>query len=303
MSDSIHHKLYIVAESEYGTTPSGPTFGTLRHTSCSLALSKQGFRSAELNAHRNLQDFRHGNKQIGGDIGFELSYGTYDVLLEALLMGTWDTNVLKVGTTRRSFSFLRHFNNQEEVEFPFHLFKGVEINMLSLNVVAGKIVSGTFGTIGREVEYLGEAPASSAFQLPTTSKALDGFSGSVAIGGQNYPVTEISLKIENGLTPNFVLFDDRTSLPSSQMCSVTGEVGVRFEDAALLQAFADADESNLIFNLQLNGDSVAFNLPRVMLNGGQPDVGGEGPINLKIPFQAIYDAGNASSLVITRQPD
>ena len=303
MSDSIHHKLYIVPESEYGTTPSGPSFNTLRHTSCSLALSKQGFRSAELNAHRNLQDFRHGNKQIGGDIGFELSFGTYDAILEALLMGTWTDNVLKVGTTRRSFSVMRHFNDQDVPELPFHLFKGVEINMLSLSVVAGKIVTGTFGCIGREIEYLAVAPMDSVLGIPSTTKAMDGFSGSVAIGSQSYPVTEISLKVENGLTPNYVLFDDRTSLPSAQICSITGEVGVRFEDAALLQAFTDADESSLTFNLVLNSDQLSFTVVKMMLNGGQPDVGGEGPINLKIPFQGIYDAGQVSSLVIQRTPD
>lgn len=303
MSDSIHHKLHIVAETAYGVTPATPTLQTLRHTACSLALSKDSFRSAEINATRNLQDYRHGNRQIGGDIGVEISAGTYDVILESLLMGAWTANVLKIGQTRKSFSTLREFVDQTTAgQKKFHLFTGVELNKLALSMVAGRIVSGTFGVIGRDVSFSDDEPVDSVFDPVTTTLPMDTFTGSMTIGGVAYDVTELTVNIENGLTPNFVLFSDKTSLPSTQLCSLSGEIGVRFNSAVLLEAFAAGTKLALAFTISDGTKSYAFSIPKIMLNGGQPDVGGEGPINLKIPFQAVYDTGIASTVQITRVP-
>ncbi|MEX5533383.1 phage tail tube protein, partial [Pseudomonas syringae] len=76
MSDVIDHKLYAVLETVRGTTPATPAMSTVRHTSCNLGLSKETFRSEEIRTTRELKDFRHGNRQVGGEFGFELSYGT-----------------------------------------------------------------------------------------------------------------------------------------------------------------------------------------------------------------------------------
>ena len=304
MSDSIHHKLYLVPEATYGTTPATPALVNTRHTACSLALSKDSFRSAEINATRNLQDYRHGNRQIGGDIGIEMSAGTYDLALEALLMGSWTANVLKIGQTRRSFTALRNFVDQTTAgQKGFHKFIGVEFNKLALKLVAGKVVDGSFSVIGQDVSYSDTAPEDCTYVDPTTSKVMDAFTGSASIGGTAYGLTELNLTIENGLTPNFVLFSPLTELPSHQVCSVTGEIGVRFRNASLLETFLAGDQVALAFTIQDGaGKSYAFSLPKIMLNGGQPDVGGEGPVNLKIPFQAVYDTGDASTIKITRVP-
>lgn len=304
MSDSIHHQLFIVPEATYGTTPATPALSTVRHTSCSLALSKDTFKSNEIDASRNLKDYRHGNQQIGGDVGVEISSGTYDTLLEALLMGTWATNVLKIGTTRRSFSMLRKWTDQGTAgKKQHHLFTGCEVNKLALKLVAGKIIEGTFGFLGRDVSYADAAPTGATYPAATTTLPMDAFSGSASVGGASYNITELTLNLENGLTPNFVLFSSLTSLPSNQVCGVSGEIGLRFESAALLEAFKAATQMAFTFTIQdSNAKSYTFSMPKVMLNGGQPDAGGEGPVNLKIPFTAIYDGTDASTIKITRVP-
>ena len=84
------HGLSYIAESVFGTTPTPtPAMVYLRHTSCNLILTKDTFQSEELRDDRQISDFRHGVKQVKGDIGFELSYGEYDPFLEAALGGTW----------------------------------------------------------------------------------------------------------------------------------------------------------------------------------------------------------------------
>lgn len=301
MSDSIHHKLFMVPESAYGTTPATPALATVRHTSCSLALSKESFRSNEIDASRNIKDFRHGNMQIGGDIGVELSYGSFDTLLEMLLMGTWTGDILKIGTTRRSFTAVRQWTDQSGGAKPFHLFTGCEVNKFSLSLTAGKIITGSFGVIGREVNYSASAPTGATFPAVSTTLPFDTFAGELMLDDVTQTVTELSLTVENGLTPNFVLFSPYTERPSNQVCTITGEIGVRFTSAAMLESFLAGSKLSLAFNFaDVDGNSYAFDLPQIMLNGGQPDAGGEGPVNLKIPFQAVLDSSLGSTIAVTR---
>lgn len=89
MSESARHALHAIVESVYGTTPATPALKTIRHTGCTLALTKGSMVSEELRADRQISDMRHGVKQTGGEIQGELSYGTYDEFLEATLCGTW----------------------------------------------------------------------------------------------------------------------------------------------------------------------------------------------------------------------
>ena len=89
MSDSSRHSLHAILETDYGVTPATPEFKTVRHTGTTLGLTKQTMISEELREDRQIADFRHGNKQAGGDIMGEMSYGTYDDFLQAALLGAW----------------------------------------------------------------------------------------------------------------------------------------------------------------------------------------------------------------------
>lgn len=100
MADSARHSVYYDSETSYGATDSSPAFTHLRHTSCTLGLSKETNISEELNSHAQIVDSRHGNKTAGGDIGAELSYNSQNDIFEALLGGTWTTSAVTVtGTT------------------------------------------------------------------------------------------------------------------------------------------------------------------------------------------------------------
>lgn len=71
-----------------------PTFGTvdvtatgaqyLRRTGVSLVLNKKTFESAEINAHQQMVDYRHGSQEVAGSIDGELSPGTYSMMWASL---------------------------------------------------------------------------------------------------------------------------------------------------------------------------------------------------------------------------
>lgn len=120
-------------------------FEELRNTGTTLQLSKDTFQSEEIRSDRQIRDFRHGNKRVEGDVSFELSSGAFDRLLEAVMQGTWASDVLKAGTTPRSFSVGRLFEDIGQML----LFDGVMVNSMSLSVPLNAMVTGSFGLVGQ----------------------------------------------------------------------------------------------------------------------------------------------------------
>ena len=94
---------------------------------------------------------------------------------------------------------------------------------------------------------------------------------------------------------------DETLLPSSAKSNVTGQVTAYFENSILMDKFINETASSLSFELQdPAGNGYTFLLPNIKYTGGQPDVSGEGPITLAMPFQALYDSTVGTNIKITR---
>lgn len=304
MADGSRHSLRMVAESSYGVTPSNPVFDYIRHTGTTLGLTKEGLQSEELRDDRQISDFRHGARQVGGDISIELSYGSFDKILEALLGGTWTTDVLKAGTTRRSFTLERFFGDILSADKPYHRFTGVEFNTLQLQINANAMVTGTIGVVGKDMVTDTAIVAGATYSAVSTTSPLDSFTGTLNEAGTPIAViTEIQLNLDNGLDPRFVVGSKTTLRPSVGRSNVSGTITAYFENSLLLDKFINETESSILFNLPDGaGNNLKFTLPRIKYNGGQPDVQGEGPITLSMPFQALLDSATSTNIIIEREP-
>lgn len=314
MSDGSRHSLAYVLETVYGQTPANPAFKALRHTSTSLGLSRETLTSEELRDDRMIPDVRGGAQQIGGDIEFELSYGSFDDILEAVLCGTWGAagaggaaagaSRLKAAAVRRSFTLERKFGDMLAADNPYHRFTGVEFNSMELAINANAIITGSFSVIGQG-QSLGQVPlAGATYAAAPTTSVLDSFTGSLREGGSPLGmITEISLSLENGLEPRFVVGSKNSMRPSIARSNVNGSVSAYFESSALLMKFINEEASSIEFELpDGEGNKQTWVLPRIKYMGGQPDVGGEGPILLQMPFQAILDPVTGTNLYIDRDP-
>lgn len=302
MADGSRHSMYLAEESVYGQVPAAPEMETLRIRGTTLGLTKDPLQSEEIRSDRQIADFRHGVRQIAGEITTELSYGSFDTILEAVLCGTWDNDILKAGVTRRSFTILRQFddltNNNNFV------FTGAEFNTMAMQVNANAIITSTYGIIGKDLVIQDAAPVGATFIPPTTTSALDSFTGNLLDGGTPVAVvTEVQLNLDNGIETRFVIGSKTTIRPSIGRSNLTGQVTAYFESADLLLKFIDEEESSLEFELPDGlGNLYQFELPRLKYNGGQPDVSGPGPITLSIPFQALLDPVEETNIIITRTP-
>lgn len=308
MSNGSRHAMYLVAENTYGTTPTSPAMTPIRHKSTSLALSKDSLQSEELRSDRMIADFRHGNYKVGGDIAVELSYGSFDSILAAVLCGTWalqspasGTDRLKAGTTRASFSILRNFADLESGS-PYHLFKGVEFSKMTLSVKPNAIVEMALTAIGQDMSISGSGPSGATYASPSTTAPFDSFTGTISENGSPIAVvTELSLELDNGHAERLIVGDAQGLRPSIGRSNLKGTLTAFFEDTTLLSKFINETESSLSFNLvDLLGNRYTFNCPRIKYTGGSPDVKDEGPVTLAMPFQALYDTTSATNFYIDR---
>lgn len=388
MANGSRHSMRYVAESTYGTTPATPALKPIRHTGTTLGLSKESLQSEEIRDDRQIADFRHGAYQVGGDVNFELSFASFDDLLEAVLLGTWVptkttatadqlaatattvtrtvgsfvtegfavndvvvnsgfTNagnngrfrvsavvaltltltpldgqtmvveaaaagrkvdslraILKAGTVRRSFTVERFFGDILTADKPYHRFTGVEFNTLALAISANAMLTGTFGVLGQNMTTATTAIVGATTPAPMTTSPLDSFTGTLNEAGTPIAViTEIQLNVENGLEARFVVGSKASIRPSIGRSNCSGTMTAYFENSLLLDKFINETESNISFELPDGaGNKYVVTLPRIKYNGGQPDVEGEGPVTLSMPFQALLDAATSTNIQIERVP-
>ena len=303
MAAGSRHNLSFVRETTRGITPAAPTLQVLRSTGTTLSLSKNINESKELRSDRQTSDVRHGTRRVGGDVNTELSFSTYDDLIEAVFCGAWTDDVLKVGVQRRTFTFLRHFSDLAASAKPFHALTGCEINTMSLAIRPEDIVTAAFGVVGKGQTTGTTEPKSATYNDATTVGVFDAFTGALKEGGLTIGViTEIDLALSNGIEPKYAVGSKDAAINEIKRSDVSGSITAYFENSVLLDKFIDETPSSIEFDLvDLLGNKYTFLLPNVKYTGGQPDVSDEGAITLSMPFKALYDADEDTNIKLTRE--
>ncbi len=213
------------------------------------------------------------------------------------------SSILKVGTTRRSFSFMRHF---ADLSTDGHLvYPGIEINNFSMTCEPDAIITSVFAVLGRDQNAAADAaPSGSSYVDGNTNSVFDCFSGLIYDGATAVGVvTSLNFTLESGLAARNVVGSDKTIRPSIQRTNLSGQITVFFEDAVLQDKFIDETPSSLRFHLfdAANNEIVVY-MPMIKYNGGQPDTQGQGPITPNMPFQAYRDPTTGTTMAIIRNP-
>jgi len=314
MANGSRHSLYAVKEAVYGTTPTDPALDLVRITGTTLGLAKDSLQSEEIRSDRQIADFRLGANQVGGDINFELSYGSFDQLLQAVLLSAdWEVDTPVIGTqqiksasNRASFTFVRNFADVESADKPYYVYRGVELTSMQVTISANSMITGSFTVVGQSQELATNLAGLGTVTYPpaSTTSPLDSFTGTLKEGGVIIAVvTEISMTLQNGIEPRYVVGSKNSIKPSVGRSNLTGQITAFFEDSTLVEKFLNETDSSLEFDLPDGAGNVQrYRIPRVKYTGGQPDVSGEGPITLAMPFQAVLDASEGTNLLIERTP-
>mgnify|MGYP006408221415 CR=1 FL=1 len=286
--------LRYVVESTFGTTPTvdGSNPGiVLPFTSHSLNLSKDLVAGNE----------RHGNKQSAGDIVADLRELDFDPFLESVMLNSWDTNVLKVGTAPKYFSIEDYSADIDQAR----LFTGQTVSTMGVSIAPNQMVTATFGMVGKGMSI-------SATEFPnetvsSTNSPFDAYSGDLKIADAGSSlvsssiITQIDFNVANSFAPTFVVGSDETPALEVGRAEVTGSFSAYFDNDALINRFLNETESAIEVSVQdPAANSLTFLFPRVKINSA--DVGVDGPTSriINMSFTALFDTSEATNLKITR---
>ena len=293
--------LHYSPESVWGVTDSTPTWVPVCYNSCSLGIAKDSIEDDCLSSNRQIKGLVTGTRQASGDIGSRLAYGEFDTLLEAALGGTWATDVLKVGTIERSFSFEKRFNLAID---EYHRFTGKKINTMAISIQPNANVGLTFGMIGKDLDSdnLTSQVAGSTYSSASTNIPFNSFTGAITEGGGSTAiVTGLDISLENGYEPAFALMSTTGIEPIAGKSRVTGTVTAYYESKALYEKFLNDTASAITVTLEdVAGNTLEIDLPSIKYTGGNPEVSGEGPVTVALEFTALYSVADASQIVLTR---
>ena len=291
--------LSYIVESTFGTTPVG-NFINLPFSTHSLNLTKDRVSGTDIQADRMPRVDRHGNRQVGGDIAVDLRKGDYDPFLEAAMLGTWSTDVLKVGTTPKFFSLEDYAADIDQAR----VFTGMTVSTMGISLAPNQMVTTTFGMVGKNMT-IGQTEKTQT--APSTNAPFDAYSGDIAIGNVASSsavaiVTALDFSISNSYAPTFVIGDDSAPSLEYGQAVVEGTLSAYFEDASLITRFIDEVESELEVSVDdpTGANPYTFLFPRIKINGAEVGVSGQESRVITLPFVALYDTTETSNLVITR---
>ena len=305
MTDSSQTRLAYIAEVTYGTTPTTPAFKNLRYTGESLNPNIQNVTSNEIRADRNIPDVIQVGSEAGGNVEFELSYGSFDDLIEGLMQSTWSTNVIKNGVAPKSFTLEKTFEAGGTDQY--HRFTGAMVNTLSLNVRAREIVSGSFGFMCKGMSQAQAIITDATYAAVNANPVINAASNfaSLAIEGVTSPqIMGLTLNVTNNLRQDAVVGQVDSKGIGSGRFQVSGTINAYFENEELLELYLANTASGLSFVLGgASSLNYTFSIPNLKFDDHKVVAGGnDQPVMAEISFVGIYDTSDAATLKITRDP-
>lgn len=305
MVDSSQTRLSYIAEVTEGVTPATPAFKNLRFTGESFKAGVQYTSSNEIRPDRNVPDLTQVGSNAGGGFNFELSYASFDDMLEALLCSTWATNVLVNGVTNKSFTFEKFF--EAGTTDQWQRFTGARVNSMSLNVSSGEMVTGSFDVMARGMSSAQAAIAGAAYTAANTNPVINAatnFANLSMTGVTSPAITGLKLNITNNLRQQPVVGSVQSRGIGAGRFNVTGEIEAYFDNNQLLDLYLGNASTDLTFDLGgVSTQKYRFFIPKLKFSDCEITAGAnDQDVMCKMPFQAIFDTTTAGSMKITRTP-
>ncbi len=288
--------LSYMAEVTYGTTPAIPSFQLLPYSSVTLGEARTEIDDSTRRGDRMRRQKYQGNSQVVGDVVAPLMHGNFDPLLESLFRGAFVANVLKPGNTVKSLSMERMWNDITL----YQLFKGVEVNSLTLAGALDAEVQATFNLIGQSSTDPSATSIDTTPTVVTEKKAFINVGGTIKEGGSLANISSFNINIDNGLNPNYTWGNRDVANTSSALIIVTGDIEVYFENATLMNKFRNGTSSTLQVLFSDGTNSITLDLNTIQYTVATQDDASADTLTLNMNFEALYNATDAANIKVTR---
>lgn len=297
--------LSYIKEVTPGVTPALPAMTILRNTGDSLILTKDNFQSGELRSDRAITDVIMGNKQTGGGLDYELSVDNFDdFIIGALFADTTDLLAgIKNGVTVHSYTIEKGFPTVDVSGF-YQVFRGMEVNTLSLNIQGNAPVTGSLDFVGTGYDS-GATSIADSTVAPVTGGIFDSYNLNLKEDGVALGIgMSLTLNINNNLNAAFALGSDTAIDVIDGRCVVDGSMSIYFENADIYDKFKDNIESSLEVDLiSVKGGvttTYTIELPRIKYTTADDPVSDEGAVTVTMNFQALQDDLEDATIKISK---
>jgi hypothetical protein len=291
-------KIGIQAESSYGVTPGSPQLVSVPFTSFSVNMTQERHDDMSIQADRMLRYNVGGNKTIVGDLDCNLSATNYDSLLESLCQSAFSANVLKVGSTRKSF-VMEH--SQTDIS-QFTVYNGVIVDKMVLTIPVAGLVTAKFSLVGQaQAALAGTTVSTLAYTAAAARQPYIHNTGTFSEGGSTVGyLTSLALTVDNGYATNYALGNYVPRDFSTSFAKISGTAQAYFESASLYNKFVNGTASSLEASVTDGTHTLDILLPNISYTAGNKTVSGQGPVVIDMNFTALYSSGSASNIVFTR---
>ena len=299
-----------------GATMSGGSNSTLtalkqiRYTGESINFSIENTQTAEITPTRVETDLIQTGASGEGAFEYELSYGTYDDFIEAVLCGTWTSDEVENGTTLRTFTIQKHFQDMDVPQF--HNYRGCAIEGWSFSGEIGKIVSGSFNIMSFGLDPVTGITSSqipgATFPVVSTTTPMNAVTNlnNLTVNGVPYSgcISKLSVNIKNNIRAIKCI----GSLTAVDMklgtLEVTGDMEFYYNEGSTYALFVAGTEFSFSFDLEDDaGNLYTFTFDRCKFESGEVVAGGRNSdVMFSAKWRALYD-GTATRVVnILRNP-
>lgn len=292
---------HIIKEVTPGVTPVG-TWDTLRLTGNALTPTVNVAVSDEITDSRISQGSVATSTEIGGDLTAELSFGSFDQLLEAAFYGTWTGDVLSVGDTRNTFSIAKGYSDVGV----YSVFKGSHVSTFALDIPSDGKVTATFNMACLDYDD-SEDPIVVSPNAPTTTPFLSNNNiGTVMVDGENLEgqacVSAMTINLDNSLQAQRCIGNTKLG-PGAQIATeaaITGTITLAWSKRAWeiwKKTFTRLPISVVFPITDALGNKYTFNFPAVEVDGELPSGGKRDLIEVTLNYTVAKISPTITRLV------
>lgn len=298
-AQGVNQNTYMKLEGVGGTLDPAVAWIPLRLITNGLSQSVEELESDEMLPGRHMAESRSGVSSVAGDLEAELTYGTFDMLLEAAFHGTWTANVLKTGSTRRKFAILKH---NEDIG-RWLIYRGCEVGTVAIDCPLQGKIGITFSMIGtKEEPYVYDALTESIAD-PTDTVMMTTFEGSLTEGGTGLNhATALNLSLDNGMEAIYRLFSRDAYDIKLGRINVSGSLSAYIEDNRLKDKYLGETKTPLVVTLTDGENSYQISMTQAKLTTSSEEGSGDDPIIQNYDFRAFNDQAVDTEITITRIP-
>lgn len=287
-----------------GTNSATTALQQLRYTSESLVHNIETTVTSEVTPDRSETDTIPVSVQGQGAANFELSYDSFNDLLEAVMCGTFSGLNLDNGTTLSTFLVQKQFGGMTPNQY--HDFNGVAFDGLDLNMEVGKIVTGVFNMLSFGATVYEEQIGGATFPAVSTTSPMSAVANlqNITIDGVPYTgcVMSMKLSIKNNIRAIRCVGQPKPRDMKVGKFQATGELQFYFNEGSNYEKFTKNTEFSFSFELQdALSNKYTFSFPRCKFETGEVVGGG---INTDVMFSATFrglkDSATGRVLRITK---